>query len=133
MNQSNLINEAPMIKMKSKLLSAKLPNAPVTVPVANYIELKANSGKSAKLAELLAIAAKIVNKAEPTTTYWIALQLNDDTFAIFDAFSNEEDQKAHVTGKVVMTLQEQGDPLIQGGWIKGILSHAQTFKVVTNV
>ncbi|KTD75203.1 putative quinol monooxygenase [Legionella waltersii] len=117
----------------SKILSSKLPKEPVTVGVANYIEFTAKQGKADELAALLSNAAELVNKTEPKTAYWIALQLNDNTFAIFDAFSDEEGQKAHFTGKVAMTLKDQAESLLQDGWEKGVLSHVQNFKVITNV
>lgn len=117
----------------SKIISSKLPKEPVTVSVANYIEFKANQGKEEELAALLSNAADLVNKLEPKTAYWIVLQLKDNGYAIFDAFSDEEGQKAHFTGKVAMALKEQAETLIQDGWEKGVLAHIQNFKVITNV
>lgn len=117
----------------SKVLSSKLPKEPVTVYIANYIEFSANSGKAEELAALLANAAELIDKTEPKTAYWIALQLKDNSFAIFDAFSDEDSLKTHFMGKVTMTFKEQAETLIQNGWEKGVLSHVQNFKVITNV
>lgn len=114
----------------SKVLSSQLPKEPVTVRLANYIEFSAKQGKAEELAALLTKAAELVNKTEPKTIYWIALQLNDNRFAIFDAFPDEEGQKAHFSGKVALTLKEQAESLIQNGWEKGVLAQIQNFKVV---
>ncbi len=117
----------------SKILSSKLPTEQVTVRVANYIEFTANQGKAEELAALLTNAAEVVNTTEPQTSYWIALQLNENTFAIFDAFPDQEGQKAHFAGKVAMTLKDHANDLIQDGWEKGVVSHVQNFKVMTHV
>lgn len=119
--------------VNSKILSSKLPKEPVTARVANYIEFTANPGKAEELAALLTNAAELVNNTETKTAYWIALQLKENSFAIFDAFADEEGQKAHFTGKVAMTLKKQAETLIQGGWEQGVLFHVQNFKVLTNV
>lgn len=117
----------------SKILSSKLPQEPIAVHVANYIEFKAKQGKAQEVAALLTNAAEVVNKTEPQTAYWIALQLNENTFAIFDAFSDQEGQKAHFAGKVAMSLKEQAQDLIQDGWDNGVVAHVQNYKVLTNV
>ncbi|BCZ97590.1 TPA: hypothetical protein GDC93_06795 [Legionella pneumophila] len=119
--------------VNSKVLASKLPARAVPVTLANYIEFTANDGKSEQLAALLSNAAEIVDKTEPQTAYWFALQMNDNTFAIFDAFSDESGQKAHFSGKVALSLKNHSELLIKNGWEKGVLPHIKSLKVITNI
>lgn len=119
--------------VNSKVLASKLPARSVQVTLANYIEFTANDGKSEQLAALLSNAAEIVDKTEPQTAFWFALQLNDNTFAIFDAFSDESGQKAHFSGKVALSLKNNSKLLIKNGWEKGVLPHIKSLKVIANI
>lgn len=119
--------------VNSKVLASKLPARSVQVTLANYIEFTANDGKSEQLAALLSNAAEIVDKTEPQTAFWFALQLNDNTFAIFDAFSDESGQKAHFSGKVALSLKNHSELLIKNGWEKGVLPHIKNLKVITSI
>ena len=117
----------------SKILSSKVPSSDSKVNIANYIVFKAKEGKVQQLAELLTGAAEIVKQTEPKTIYWFALQLNDDSFAIFDAFNGADGQQAHFAGKVAAALKNSSDDLVENGWDKGVVANIKQYKVITNI
>jgi quinol monooxygenase YgiN len=117
----------------SRILSSKMPSTNTKVTVANYIVFKAKEGRTQQLADLLTGAAELVQKTEPKTTFWFALKLNDDTFAIFDAFEDASGQKAHFAGKVAGALKSNSKTLVKDGWEKGVVANIKEFKVIVNI
>ena len=117
----------------SKILSSKTPDYYSEARLVNYIVFKAKQGQSEALAELLTGAAARVEQTEPGTSFWFALQLTDDTFAIFDAFSDKAGQDAHFSGEVAGALKKNAEALIEGGWENGVLPNIKNFEVITNI
>jgi quinol monooxygenase YgiN len=81
--------------------------------VANglIVRLEAKAGKEAELAAFLQSALVLV-RDEPATVAWFALQLNSSSFAIVDAFLNEQGRQAHLTGPVAAALLSRADELL---------------------
>ena len=117
----------------SKVLSSKIPSAHSKVNIANYIVFQSKEGKSQQLADLLSGAAELVQATEPNTVFWFALQLDDHTFAIFDAFKDLSGQKEHFAGKVAAALKDNSDALVKNGWEQGVVANIKEFKVITNI
>ena len=122
---NNLIN--------SKVLSSATPNKHIQANIANYIVFNTKEGKSKQLATFLAGAAELVQKTEPKTLFWFALQLDDNTFAIFDAFADVSGQQAHFSGEVAKALKDNSEELIKNGWEKGIVANIKNFDVIANI
>jgi quinol monooxygenase YgiN len=115
----------------ASILSYKEPSkSSVKATQATYILLNAQAGKEQGLEALLAGAAKIVEQTEPSTLLWLALKINDSTFAIFDTFIDEKGREAHFAGKVAAALKSQADELVSGGWEEGVLKNIHNFEVV---
>jgi len=75
------------------------------------VELKAKPGKEEDVAAFLASAQALVN-AEPATVAWFAIRLDQDTFAIFDAFDDESGRDAHLNGAVAAALMANASELL---------------------
>ena len=80
------------------------------VKVALLVRLEAKPGKEEDVANFLRGGLALV-EAEPATTAWFAIQLGPTTFAIFDAFPDEEGRQAHLAGKVAAALMEKAPEL----------------------
>ncbi len=83
------------------------------VTVALFVRMDAKPGKEADAEAFLTGALPLVND-EPDTTAWFALQIGASTFAIFDAFPNEQGREAHLAGKVAAALMEHAPELFSG-------------------
>ena len=59
----------------------------------------AKEGKEAEVLAFLKSALSLA-EAEPETVKWYALQLNENTFGIFDTFETEDGRKAHLQGQI---------------------------------
>ncbi len=92
--------------------------------------LNAQAGKEQALEELLTGAASVIEQTEPKTLLWAALKLNDNTFGIFDTFTDESGREAHFAGKVAAALNAQADDLVVGGWENGVLPNIHNFEVI---
>lgn len=115
----------------SAVLSYKEPSEnSVSATQATYIVLNAQAGKEQELEELLTGAASVVEQTEPKTLLWTALKLNDNTFGIFDTFTDESGREAHFAGKVAAALNAQADDLVVGGWENGVLTNIHNFEVI---
>ena len=55
-------------------------------------------------------ALPLVNE-EPGTIAWFAVRLGKSSFAIFDAFADEDGRDAHLSGKVAAALMARADEL----------------------
>ncbi|CEG57721.1 putative quinol monooxygenase [Legionella fallonii] len=100
---------------------------------ASYIILKAKSGKEQELAALLQDGAAIISKTEPKTLFWLALKLDESTYAIFDTFTDDTGVQAHFSGAVAGALKSQAENLIVGGWQHGVLDNVHQFNVIAAV
>jgi len=72
--------------------------------------MKAKEGKGQAVENFLKAGKQLVID-EPKTVSWYAIQLNDDTYAIFDTFADDSGRDAHLNGKVAAALM-QNAPII---------------------
>lgn len=59
-------------------------------------------------------AGEKLAKGEPKTVSWYAAKLNDDTYAIFDTFADDEGRSSHLTGKIAAALMENAPVILDG-------------------
>ena len=83
---------------------------PGMTKLALYVPLEVKSGKEEEAAESLRSALPLVEE-EPGTTTWYAVRFDHNTFAIFDAFPDEEARNAHLAGKVAVALSPRAPDL----------------------
>lgn len=114
----------------ANVLSAKLPVDLYSATTATYINLEATPGQGAELAALLAAAGPIVAETEPKTLFWVALQVDETNFAIFDIFADNSDREAHFAGKVAGLLKEQAPALVVDGWDDGVVANVNNFDIL---
>ena len=69
------------------------------VNVALYVPLEAKPGKEAELAEFLRDGQALAEQ-EPGTTAWFVLRMGPTTFAIFDAFPDDDARQSHLNGQI---------------------------------
>ncbi|MGW1895581.1 putative quinol monooxygenase [Streptomyces sp. NPDC002004] len=80
------------------------------VKVALWVRLVAKPGKEQDVADFLRSAVGVV-QGEPDTVAWFALQLDESTFGVFDAFPDDSGRRAHLAGGVAKALGERGGEL----------------------
>jgi quinol monooxygenase YgiN len=97
---------------------------------ATYIVLNARVGKEQLLEQLLTGAAQVIEQTEPDTLLWTSLKLNNNTFGIFDTFTDEKARQTHFAGIVAAALKEQAGDLIVDGWEGGVLKNIHNFEVI---
>ena len=51
-------------------------------------------------------------EAEPATTAWFGIRLDQSTFGIFDAFPDEAGRSAHLSGRLAAALGEKASELL---------------------
>jgi len=95
-----------------------------------YISLNAEEGKERQLSKFLIAGAEIGKKNEPNTLFWAALKFNDNTFGIFDTFTNENAREEHFSGQVANALKENSLSLLKGGWKEGVIPNIYNSKVL---
>jgi quinol monooxygenase YgiN len=78
--------------------------------LALYVRLEAKPGKEQEVADLLGALRALVLE-ERGTIAWFALRIAPSTFAIFDAFSDEQGRDAHLNGKLAAALTEKASEL----------------------
>ncbi len=78
---------------------------------ALYVRLDAKPGKEREVEELLRSALPLVQD-EPGTTAWFAIRFGRSTFALFDAFPDEDAREAHRAGKLAKLLMEKAPDLL---------------------
>lgn len=71
----------------------------------------AKEGKEAEVLAFLKSALSLA-EAEPETVKWYALQLNENTFGIFDTFETEDGRKAHLQGQIAAALMANAAELL---------------------
>ena len=81
------------------------------VNVALYVPLEAKPGKEAELEQFLRDGQALAEQ-EPGTTVWFALRMGPTTFAIFDAFPDDDARQSHLNGKIAAALMEKADDLL---------------------
>lgn len=80
------------------------------VKVALFVRLEAKPGKEKEVENFLLDGLPIVEE-EPATTAWFGIRLGPSTFGIFDAFPDEADRQAHLSGKVAAALMAKAAEL----------------------
>ena len=75
------------------------------------VRLEARPGKERELAAFLADALPLVGN-EPRTIAWLAVRTGPSSFAIVDAFPDDEGRQAHLDGPVAAALRERGEELL---------------------
>jgi quinol monooxygenase YgiN len=78
---------------------------------ALYVELVAKPGCEAEVEAFLAGARPLAD-AEPQTVAWFAVRLDNETFAIFDAFRDEAGRQAHLEGPIAQALMANAERLL---------------------
>jgi quinol monooxygenase YgiN len=78
---------------------------------ALFVRLEAKPGKEKEVEDLLCGALPIVLE-EPATVAWFSARLGPSTFAIFDAFPDEEGRLAHLGGRVAAALAAKASELL---------------------
>lgn len=80
------------------------------VKVALFVRLEAKPSKEEAVEAFLHGGLQLVEE-EPDTTCWFAVRLGPTTYAIFDAFPDEEGRQAHLAGKVAAALKARAEEL----------------------
>jgi quinol monooxygenase YgiN len=75
------------------------------------VRLEAKAGKEDELSAFLRGALPLVEE-EPWTVVWLGVQTGPSSFAIVDAFPDEERRRAHLAGAVAAALNETADALL---------------------
>lgn len=114
----------------SDVLSVKAPVDLYSATTATYIKLKAAPGKGPELAALLTAAGPIVADTEPKTLFWVALQVDENNFAIFDIFADKAGREAHFAGQVAGLLNQKASELVIGGWDDGVVANVTNFDIL---
>lgn len=70
----------------------------------------AKPGKEQAVADFLTSALPLAD-AEPDTVTWYAIQIDSNTFGIFDTFPHEEGRQAHLNGPIAAALMAKADEL----------------------
>jgi quinol monooxygenase YgiN len=81
------------------------------VTVGLLATLSAKPGKETELAEFLAGALPLA-EAEPETTAWFAIKIDDSTYGIFDVFPGAGGRQAHLDGPIAAALMAKADELL---------------------
>jgi len=80
------------------------------IKLALFVRLEARPGKEQAVADFLNAGLGLANQ-EATTPIWFALRMSPSTFAVFDAFENEENRQAHLKGPIAQALMAQAEAL----------------------
>ena len=81
------------------------------VTVGLLATLVAKPGKEDELGSFLSSALPLA-EAEPETTAWFAIRIDQATFGIFDVFPGEDGRQAHLDGKIAAALMARADELL---------------------
>lgn len=71
--------------------------------VSLLVRLEAKPGKEHEVAAFLKQGLELANQ-EAKTPIWFALRLGPSTFAIFDAFRDEQGRQNHLNGPIAQAL-----------------------------
>jgi quinol monooxygenase YgiN len=81
------------------------------VTVGLLVRIEAKVGHEMDVESFLKDALSLVDE-EPKTLTWFALRLGPSTFAIVDAFPDEDGRDAHLNGKVAAALMGPASDLL---------------------
>ena len=81
------------------------------VKLGLYVRLEAKAGHEMDVENLLREALPLADE-EDKTLVWFAVRFGPSTFAIFDAFADEEGRDAHLHGKIAAALMEKAPDLL---------------------
>jgi quinol monooxygenase YgiN len=81
------------------------------VTVGLQVRLEAKAGRERDVENFLREGLRLVQD-EPATLTWFGIRLGPSTFAIFDAFPDDDGRQAHLSGRVAAALMEQADDLL---------------------
>jgi quinol monooxygenase YgiN len=81
------------------------------VTVGLLATLKARPGKEEELASFLTDALPLA-EAEPETTAWFAVRIDESTYGIFDVFPGPQGRQAHLDGPIAAALMSKADELL---------------------
>ena len=73
--------------------------------------VEAKPGKEAQVSEFLKSALPMA-QGEIETIRWYGLQINENTFGIFDTFETEDGRKAHLQGEIAAALMANASELL---------------------
>jgi quinol monooxygenase YgiN len=76
------------------------------------VRLTARAGKAEELAAFLRDALPLVQD-EPDTIAWFAVAIGGASFAIIDAFPDEQGRQAHLDGPVAAALFRRAEELLE--------------------
>jgi quinol monooxygenase YgiN len=76
-----------------------------------FVRLEAKPGKEEEVAAFLDLGLQLANQ-EATTPLWFALRLGKSTFAIFDAFADENGRQTHLNGPIAKALMANASNLL---------------------
>jgi quinol monooxygenase YgiN len=76
-----------------------------------YVRLEAKTGYELEVENFLKEALPLVDD-EPATLLWFAVRFGPSTFAIIDAFPDENGRQAHLSGQVASALMEKAPQLL---------------------
>jgi quinol monooxygenase YgiN len=71
--------------------------------VGLLVRLEAKAGQEQTVAEFLEGAVRLANQEAGTTT-WVAFQIAEATFSIFDINPDEAGRQAHLQGQIAATI-----------------------------
>ena len=78
---------------------------------ALLVRVEAKPGKEAQVSEFLKSALPMA-QGETETIRWYGLQINENTFGIFDTFETEDGRKAHLQGEIAAALMANASELL---------------------
>ena len=81
------------------------------VTLSLFVRLEAKPGKENEVAAFLKQGLELANQ-ETTTPIWFALRLGPSTFAIVDAFRDEQARQKHPNGPIAQALMAQAPDLL---------------------
>ena len=67
--------------------------------------MKAKEEKVMSVEKFLQAGKSLVSD-EPATLSWYAFKINEETYAIFDTFADNDGRNAHLTGNVASAIQK---------------------------
>jgi quinol monooxygenase YgiN len=76
-----------------------------------FVRLEAKPGKEKELEAFLMQGLQLANQ-ETTTPLWFAVRFGPASFAIFDAFRDENGRQAHLSGPIAKALMAQAPNLL---------------------
>lgn len=76
------------------------------------VRFEAKPGKEEEVDRLLRAGLEIVQRQEPFTTTWYALQFGPSSFGIFDTFQDSNAREDHLGGNVAAALAENASELL---------------------